>query len=93
MMRFWGGMCVCHSDVRWITGVVFFLLNKKLLEQFTSTEMVLPHEHGPLNMEEIEILDLQISINTCTCRSAIKINDIVYRMSMLMNSCEIKHDG
>lgn len=47
--------------------LISFLLNKKLLEQFTSTEIFLPHEYGPLNMEEIEILVLQISITTCTC--------------------------
>lgn len=35
--------------------LIFFLLNKKPLEQLTSTEMVLPHEYGPLNMGEIEI--------------------------------------
>lgn len=71
----------------------FFLLDKKLLEQFTSTQIVLPHEYGPSNMGEIEILVLQISTTTCTCRSNININEVVYRMCILMNFCEIKHDG
>lgn len=73
--------------------LVFFLLDKKLLEQFTSTQIVLPHEYGPSNMGETEILVLQISITTCTCRSNININEVVYRMCILMNFCEIKHNG